>query len=305
MRTELAFMAIAPAFTLICVGVLVRRSSFVSEQFWPSAEKLTHYIFFPAFLIHSISLAGDLEASSKTTIFVLTGVTLLILAAVIAGCRLFSVPHAVFTSITQGSIRFNSFIFLSVSAELLTPSQYGVAAVVVAYMVAISNTLVLLSFEKMGERRGNPLRVVSKVALNPLILASAIGIVLNLLHAKLGPGIAQSLEVLGAPALPISLICVGAALRASGDRTRLYAAGVLTTAIRLIGFPAFSLIALKIFPVSQLSANLILLYSVLPCASNSYVLSTQYGGDHKLMAFVVALSTTLSFAPIFLVASSM
>lgn len=307
MHTELAWVAVAPAFALICIGIAVRRIALVNAAFWPSAEKLTHYVLFPAFLVHSIGLAGPLDASSKSTILLLTGLTLAVLAAVVLGCRLCAVPHASFTSIVQGSIRFNSYIFLSVASGLLSRADYGIAAVVVAYMVAISNTLVLLSFEH-GQAGGRGLvGIVGKVAANPLIVASAFGIVLNLTGWRLPAALDQTVDVLGGAALPLSLICVGAALRLPLPRKEaaLVRAGLVTTAIRLVGFPLLALTATKAFAVSPLSGNLILLYSVLPCASNSYVLSTQYGGNHRLMAFVVALSTVLSFVPIFIVARAM
>jgi len=305
MHTELAWIAVAPSFALICIGIAVRRAGFLHEQFWPSAEKLTHYVLFPAFLLHSIGLAGPLDASSRSVIVLLTGLTLAVLAAVVIGCRVCAVPHASFTSIVQGSIRFNSYIFLSVAAGLLSRAEYGIAAVVVAYMVAISNTLVLLSFEQASGRNGGIVRILAKVAANPLIVASAIGIVLNLMDWRLTPVLAQTVDVLGGSALPLSLICVGAALRLPRRETKIICAGLVTTAVRLAAFPLLALSATKLFPVPTLAANLILLYSVLPCASNSYVLSTQYGGDHQLMAFVVALSTVLSFVPIFLVARMM
>ncbi|RBB94926.1 AEC family transporter, partial [Pseudomonas sp. MWU12-2115] len=83
MHTELAWVAVAPAFALICIGIAVRRAALVDAAFWPSAEKLTHYVLFPAFLVHSIGLAGPLDASSKSTIVLLTALTLVVLAAVV------------------------------------------------------------------------------------------------------------------------------------------------------------------------------------------------------------------------------
>lgn len=305
MHIELAFIAIAPAFMLICIGILLRQTSFLHENFWPSAEKITHYILFPAFLISSIGLAGNLDASSKTVISILSGISLIITIIVVVGCRLLRVEHAVVTSVLQGSIRFNSFIFLSISAGLMTPQQYGVSAVVVAYMVAISNTIVLFTFEKAGRRPSKLIGVIGKVILNPLILASVIGVTLNLAHLSVGPVVGKILEILGASALPVSLMCVGAALKLPRNNEQIITFGFSTAAIRLLLFPALGLVAIRVFDVTHFSAYMIMLYCVLPCASNSYVLSKQYGGDHNLMAFVVALSTLLSFIPIFFVVSFM
>lgn len=295
--------AIAPSFILILVGVLVRRCGWVDNGFWAGAEKLTHWVFFPAYLVHTIGSAGAMGSAARATVLVLGGVTLLITAGVVLGCRYRRVLHATFTSIMQGSVRFNSFIFLGVASQLLSPEDYGVAAVVVAYMVAISNTVVLLAF---GNRGGSTWAVLLKVCLNPLILASGLGLALNLSAVSLPAALGQPLQALGAPALPLSLICVGAALQfPRAEFARLCKTGLLTAGIRLCLFPLLAYGLISTWSVPPLAATLVLLYSVLPCASNSYVLATQQGGDHRLMAFVVAVSTVLSFVPIFLVAGSL
>lgn len=185
----------------------------------------------------------------------------------------------------------------------MTTEEYGVAAVVVAYMVAISNTVVLLGF---GNKDGSVGAVILKVCLNPLILASGVGLALNLWGGAMPLFVAEPLQALGAPALPLSLICVGAALRVPvSEVARLCKTGLLTAGIRLCIFPLLAYLVIQAWPVPPLAATLVVLYSVLPCASNSYVLSTQHGGDHRLMAFVIAVSTALSFVPMFFVAASM
>lgn len=303
MHAGTALAAIAPSFILILAGVLLRRDSWIDPGFWKGAEKLTHWVFFPAYLVHAIGSAGPMGSAARATVLVLGGITLLISAGVVLGCRYRRTVHATFTSVMQGSVRFNSFIFLSVAYQLLSPEDYGVAAVVVAYMVAISNTVVLLAF---GNRQGSPWAVLPKVCLNPLILASGLGLALNLSGVTLPASLGQPLQALGAPALPLSLICVGAALRfPRGEFARLCKMGLLTTGIRLCVFPLLAYSLISAWPVPPLAATLVLLYSVLPCASNSYVLATQQGGDHQLMAFVVAVSTALSFVPIFFLAGAL
>lgn len=303
MHAATALAAIAPSFILILIGVVLRRGEWLDSGFWKGAEKLTHWLFFPAYLVHTIATAGTMGSTAKSTVLILGAVTLVITLGVLLGCRYLRVVHATFTSIMQGSVRFNSFIFLSVASQLLTPEDYGVAAVVVAYMVAISNTVVLLAF---GSRDGSVWGIVLKVCLNPLILASGAGLALNLSGVLLPQALAQPLSALGAPALPLSLICVGAALQIpSGEFARLCKTGLLTASIRLGLFPLLAYALISAWPVPPLVATLVLLYSVAPCASNSYVLATQYGGDHRLMAFVVAVSTVLSFVPMFLLAGSL
>lgn len=71
--------------------------------------------FFPVYLIYTIGTAGPMGDAARSTVMVLGVVTLIITFAVVLGCRYWRVEHSTFTSIMQGSIRFNSFIFLSVA----------------------------------------------------------------------------------------------------------------------------------------------------------------------------------------------
>jgi predicted permease len=47
--------SLIPIFTLIFSGVLMKRSNFLPEDFWPAAEKLTYYLLTPALLIYSLA----------------------------------------------------------------------------------------------------------------------------------------------------------------------------------------------------------------------------------------------------------
>ncbi len=49
--------ALAPIFVLILLGHLARRLRFVPDGFWPPAEKLTYYVFFPALIVDNLARA--------------------------------------------------------------------------------------------------------------------------------------------------------------------------------------------------------------------------------------------------------
>jgi predicted permease len=51
------FGALGPIFFVIGLGYVLRRSRFPGEAFWPTAEKLTYYLLFPALLVHRLALA--------------------------------------------------------------------------------------------------------------------------------------------------------------------------------------------------------------------------------------------------------
>ena len=104
----------------------------------------------------------------------------------------------------------------------------------------------------------------------------------------------DSLELLGAAALPIVLLCVGANIRLQGLE-----ASVLPTLIsvagKLVVFPAVILLAALALELSPLETLVALVFGAVPTAASSYTLARQMGGDAPLMAAIITIQTALSF----------
>jgi hypothetical protein len=114
--------ALAPIFLLIVLGFGLRRAAFVPEAFWPAAEKMTYYVFFPCLL--ATTMAGaDLDLLAVLPMAAaLVGGVLATVALLVAVRPAWRVDGPGFTSIVQGGIRPNTYVGLA-AADVLFGSS--------------------------------------------------------------------------------------------------------------------------------------------------------------------------------------
>lgn len=286
-------LALAPVALLICLGYAMRRGSFLAEAFWPQAERLSYYVLLPALFVHALATA-DLDG---VPVAALAG-TLLLAALTVALVLVVARPWlrldgAAFTSVFQGGVRFNNYVGVSAAVGLFGAAAVPLAAVANAALVPTVNILCVLVFARWGTARTSLLGALRGIALNPLVLSCAVGITLQASGLRLPPGLDGGLRALGQAALPVGLLCVGAALdlRALG---RGVAPTLIASCVKFALMPLATIAAAMLFGLEGMAALTALLFQALPTASSSYVLARQLGGDAPLMAGIIALQTLLA-----------
>ena len=119
-----------------------------------------------------------------------------------------------FTSIYQGSIRFNSYVGLAAVSQLYGDPGMTIAAVTMAIMIPIINVLCVTIFVvKTGVGGGTVRATATEIATNPLIIACLSGVALNLTGIGLPLWFGSVFHLLSLPALPLGLLAVGAGLK--------------------------------------------------------------------------------------------
>jgi malonate transporter len=199
-----------------------------------------------------------------------------------------------FTSVFQGSIRHNTFAGLAACAALYGPPGVALAAAAIAVLILIVNLLSVgvLSHFSPGSSHGLRRMLVS-VLLNPLILACAAGIFLNMTETGLRYGSDALLEALGRAALPLGLLSVGAGLGGFLGR-----AVVLPLAVsagnKLLLLPLVVLLLCRVTQAGAMETAVAVLFAALPAPASAYVLAGQFGGDARLMAALITGQTLLA-----------
>jgi len=291
--------ALAPTFLLILLGYALRRSEFVTTAFWVSAEKLTYFILFPSLLVANLAearLAG-LPVAAIAGAHGLAILAVATAAAIAAGlgwrARL---GGPAFTSLFQSLIRPNTYVGLAAAAGLFGAAGVTLTAIGIALVVPLVNVLCVLSMlHWIDGNRQTGWRTIVPLLKNPLILACLTGIALNAGDAGLPPIIGPFLKILGQAALPIGLLAVGAgldpaAIRGGGRVLTVAALGKLVVLPLLTGGLAFA------FGLRNVELAVTVMYAGLPVAPNAYVLARQMGGDARLMAAMISLTTLLAGA---------
>jgi predicted permease len=292
------FQALWPLFALIIGGYLLRRWDFPGEAFWPAAERLNYFILFPALLFSSLATAPlHNPALPRLALAVFLGLGIG-WAALLLARRLLNWPASRFGAITQGILRFNTYLGLAAIGSLHGKDGLAIAALMLALMVPTVN---LMSVWALTAERGVSLRgLLLPVAKNPLILACLAGALVNLAGIGLPGGTDRLLNLLAVASLPLGLLCVGAALRPqelAGEVPAL----AWNCALRLLAMPALAFAVARLLGLPAMESSILVLFFALPTAPTAYVLTRQLGGDSHLMAGIITLQTLLAAGSLLLV----
>lgn len=292
--TTALVLALVPIALLIMLGVWLRTSNFIGEAFWPHAEKLGYYVLLPSLFFHSLATAELGELPVKTMITVLVASTVAVSTIMVVARRLFPVDDPAFTSLFQGSVRFNNYVGVTAAAGIFGTHGIALAAVANAAIVPTVNILCVLVFARYGAGGRPTLKgVLKQLALNPLVVACALGMIVQTSGLQMPPGVDPFLKALGQSSLPLGLLCIGAALNLGTVRSWLNPIGA-SSIVKFIAMPLATVLICRLLGLEGEAALAAVLFQTLPTASSAYIMARQLGGDAPLMAGIIAGQTLLA-----------
>jgi malonate transporter and related proteins len=295
-----ALTAIVPVFGVIAIGFVAKRLKLVPETAWPSVNSFGYFILYPAFLFSTVSTADF--TGPKTAQFLLCLLAGFTLAAAWGLSLRLAVPHngPAFTSVFQGSVRWNGFIILAAAPALYGPEGTALVALGFGPVVAFVNLISVSVMARWGDNDVKPdiKGALGEVGRNPLVLASIAGLAANVSGlAFYMENALDAISLLGRAAMPIALVSVGAALN-FGAITKAPLFLTLGVVSKLLIAPAQMLLVGYLFDLPPLLIAVCVGVASMPSAPASYVLAREMGGDAPLMAGIVTATTLLALITI-------
>jgi malonate transporter and related proteins len=289
--------ALLPVFILIVLGIILKRSLMRLETQWHGLERLTYYVLFPMLLIQTL-VKADL---SKVPVAGVGGALLLSALAMSLLClalrpalsRL-DIDGPAFTSIFQGATRWQTYVGLSVSANLYGEVGLALASVAMVAIIPLVNVLsvaVLAHYASPEKRSGR--MIVLTVVRNPLIWACIIGLTANLVHLPLPKIWHEVADALGRSSLAIGLLVTGAGLHLEG-LLRPSVGAAIGVVFKLVLMPVLALGLALWFGVSGRGLVIVAICAAVPTSPSAYVMARQMGGDAPLLAQIITLQTILA-----------
>jgi predicted permease len=292
--------SVVPVFLLIATGWLTRISGLIPGADWGGIEKATYYVFFPAIIIQTLARA-DLGSVPMAGVGGALVIAILVIAAALLAARpllerWIGLDGPSFTSLFQGSTRWNTFVALAMATSLFGPRGITLMAVAIAAMVPLLNVLAfsVLSHYAGGPRQG-VLRTLRSFISNPYIWSCAVGLVLNLTAPPIPKPIDSFIALLGQAALAAGLLMVGAGLDAR-RLARPEAVHLISIAAKLLVLPLIAISLARALGVSGLDLAVTVIAASVPTASGAYPLAKQMGGNAPLMAEIITIQTVASLA---------
>ncbi len=281
-----------PDFLLIVLGYALARWSALDRPLWDGAERLVYYLLFPCLLFVAIvrqPISPGTLASLGATGLALTLLGIALAYALAKAPRVDAGAHA---AGAQVAFRFNSYIALALSERLGGTAAVAAMAVIIAVVVPLCNVAAVWPLARAGGQHYG-----RELLRNPLIVATVGGLAANLAGLVLPDVAATTLQRLGAAALPLGLMAVGAGLRIGALRDAPGLAAALL-AIRHLMLPAAALLLVRLLPLTTMQQQIVVMFSALPTAASAYVLAARMGGRGEFAAGLVTVSTLFGMASV-------
>jgi malonate transporter and related proteins len=295
-----ALAAILPVFGVIAFGFIAKRMKVVPDTAWAAVNSFGYWMLYPAFLFSTVASA---DFSGPETITFLGCLIIGFALAAIWGLSLrlaLKSNGPAFTSVFQGSVRWNGFVILAAAPALYGPEGTALVALGFGPVVAFVNLISVSVLARWGDNevKSTFMGALAEVGRNPLVIASLVGIFANLtgLVALLGPA-SEALALLGRAAMPIALVSVGAALSFT-ELTKSPVHLSLGVVSKLLVAPVLMLVVGHFMGLSPLMLSVAVGVASMPSAPASYVLAREMGGDAPLMAGIVTATTLLALITI-------
>lgn len=278
-----------PDFSLIACGWLLCRYTALDRRVWDQVESLVYYFLFPVLLFHSI-VRSPLDFGATSSLLT-AGVAMSLCGIALAyalphlpwlGARIDRSDHA---ASAQIAFRFNSFICLALADRLAGAQGLLLIAVLIGVCVPLLNVAAVWPMARHAQTG-----FVRQLVRNPLIIATATGLLANVLGFTVPPWLEPSLSRIGAASLALGLMAAGAGMQfATLARGKVLAVSVLTIRHLILPLVAFALVRLLRLEPTQ--ATVLMAFSAVPTASSAYVLAARMGYNGPFVAGLVTLST--------------
>ncbi|MFH2114175.1 MAG: AEC family transporter, partial [Spirochaetota bacterium] len=251
MLDTLAFAAetIVPIFSLILVGMVLKKKAIIGESFISTSSVLVYRLVLPVMLFQRMSVVDSIPAELYMGMAVLAGATILVFIVTWVAFSRMSGP--IKGSMVQGGFRGN----ITILGLAVIESSYGTNAVQIAVVFLIVLmplfnflAIVILSHSSGRQEGGIAKKVLGELIRNPLIWGILLGLPFGLLDISLPVMVVNSMGYISRLTLPLALIGIGGSLSMKSlmGRKLLWSSA---SAIKLMVLPALVWFLANIFSI--------------------------------------------------------
>ena len=299
----LAFNAVFPLVLLIALGYILKRTGYLSSEFFDKANQMCFQILLPVNLFNSCRTNAFASADTSAIAFCL-GMTLVNYTLSFLLVPRFEPDNRRRPVWIQAMYRGNFVIYgMSVCVRLLGEECVSLTAMLAGLMVPLYNLLAAIALEYFVGRdkaEKTPLpAMIGHVLKNPLLIGPLLGVGCNLIGLTFPTAVNTALTDLGKIATPFALIALGG--RFDFTYARKYVGQVvLGNVLRQAVIPLVMTSLAVALGFRGYQLGVILCVFCTPMAVSIYAMTRMMGGDGKLASSLIVTTTCVSCFSIFI-----
>jgi len=137
---------------------------------------------------------------------------------------------------------------------------------------------------------------IAKVLQTPIIAAVVVGLLFNALQIPIPNFIDTPINMLGQVAIPLMLFSLG--VRLTKVTLNDYVIGSVMAVFCPVVGVAIALLIVRVLPMTELHANILVLFGALPPAIINFMLAEQYNNDPEKVASMVIIGNLAAIVTI-------
>lgn len=290
---------------VIAVGYLVGRLGILGPHAEFVLGRFAFFVLSPALLFTVLAEADAAQLFSSllpvSAIAALTCMTIFAVLATVLWRR--AVPETTIGALAGGYANANN-IGLPIAAYVLGDPAFAAPIILLQLVILTPIALTILDVSTSG--RLSVGRVLSQPIRNPLIIGSALGLVLSVTGIELPAPVMEPFHLIGAAAVPTVLLLFGMSLH--GRRLLETGSGrrdiLLAVALKIVAMPVIAwAVGAFVFGLEGLPLFAVVVLAALPTAQNVFTYAVRFERAVPVARDAVLISTLLSVPALIVIAA--
>ncbi len=281
----------APVFSMLFVGVALKRLSWIDTGFINTASSLVFRGTMPTLLFLGI-IKADLNAALQPALLGYFALATLASFLLAWGWAILRCPRADRGIYTQGAFRGNNGIVgLALATSLYGDYGLAVGSILAGVVILCYNVLsaIVLTIYSPDAKSG-PLAIGKSIVANPLIIGVLLAIPFAYWRIPLPDWLLVSARYFAQMTLPLALICIGGTLSLAALRL---SSGLAISAslMKMVWLPLLATLGAWFCGFRGADLGILFLYFASPTAAASFVMARAVNGNHQLAAAIIIITT--------------
>jgi len=287
----------------IVVGYIVGRIDLLGPHARYVLSRLTFFVLSP-FLLFVVLARADVATlfSALLPVSMLAAVVIFAIYAMMARFVLRrGMGESVIGALSGGLVNSNN-IGIPISLYMLGNAAFSAPVILFQLLVVMPIALALLDAATSGARSAG--RILRQTARNPMLIGSALGVLVALLDIELPPIVFDPLTLVANACVPIMLISFGISLHgqrvlATGGRR---ADVLIASTLKLLVMPVAAWLLALAFSLPSEQVLIVVVLAALPTAQNVFNYAQRYDIG-EIIARDTIFITTLGCVPVLFLAT--